>query len=253
MAINKIAVFGGIGLLALFGIVIYYQSQRRVSAGVEYDLAPAGNVFGWSPSNTNQPSTGSTSTGTSTGGTARQAVSIYVEPAKSLIAQRAEIFATSPITLSNIKTAISAGTPIFNGVSPAIADKIKVKFQQVFGINPESYISYPLWTRKENPDLLPQLKSKTAPLSTWNRVGATSYGNYGTLSQYWTVAAWGIDFSTLNAGTPAQFAPSVQRFFNNCIVEIERIEAAVTIQAIEFLRLPANGGYRFLEYGDTNA
>lgn len=241
---NKAVIIGsGIGVLALIGILIYFQSQRKVQTGIDYDLSPQNDVFGFDA--VDQPPATTTASPTNT-----RATSIYSEPARSLIAQRTEIFMLSPVTMNRIKSTIGTGSNLFDGVPLAATEKIKQAFALKFGINPNSFLSYPLWTYKESPSLLTKLKSKNAPLTTWQRVGVQSFGQYGTPNQYFTVSEWGIDFSNLGLGTVQQYAPAIQRFFNNAAAEIEKLETAVKVQAIEFLRLPQNGGYKFLEYGD---
>lgn len=243
---RAVLVLGSLGGLTLVGIIIYYLSRRNVAKGVNYDLSPQGDVFGWT-GQSDTPPTG----GTEQSPTAKQAVSIYSEPARSLIAQRKEIFMQSPITMNRIRTAIGTGTDLFNNVGYTAKENIKKAFGDRFNINPESYLSYPLWTYKESPTLLHTLESKNTPSTYWSRTGTTNYNTI--LKNYFTITEWGIDFSTLGWQTRADiWSKDVDIFFNNAAQQIKNIEYAVEIEAIEYLRKPQNGGYRFLEYGDQN-
>lgn len=238
---NKyILLAGGVGVLSVLGILIYFLSTRKTKQGVEYDLSPAGEMFSLDPTGNAQ----TTTTGTANAPPVSQNVlNPNTEPAKSLIAKRSEQIYLSPNTMDDVRQRYGSGTALFMGVDTDSQTSIKREFAAKFGINGDSYMSYPLWTPTENPTLLQRLQqAKNYP--SYDRLRGQN------LATYTKVAEWNINFADfLNKGSNGTPSPqqwnSLVQFLKNAATTIENIQKGVTVEAIQSLR---RQGYKFEGY-----
>lgn len=237
---------GGVGVLSVLGILIYFLSTRKTKQGVEYDLSPAGEMFSLDPTGNAQ----TTTTGTANAPPVSQNVlNPNTEPAKSLIAKRSEQIYLSPNTMDDVRQRYGSGTALFMGVDTDSQTSIKREFAAKFGINGDSYMSYPLWTPTENPTLLQRLQqAKNYPSYDVAKKDAKQSGK--GWAYFTNIPEWNVNFATfLNKG--AEGAPSPQQwnslvqFLKNAATIIENIQKGVTVEAIQSLR---RQGYKFEGY-----
>ncbi|GAG16997.1 unnamed protein product, partial [marine sediment metagenome] len=89
---KKLLLIGsGVGVLLI--IFIFLQSKRKLREGIAYDLSTTGEVFGLE---------GTGDAATQIQAPAR-ALSIYDDPARSVIARKVEMMENSPITMTSIR------------------------------------------------------------------------------------------------------------------------------------------------------
>ena len=250
---NKIYLLFGGGLALLLGIVVYMQSKRKVKTGTEYDLTPAGELF-------SLEGTAGANTDTANTSAPKKTLSIESEPAKSLVAQRMEIFKNSSNTMNDIRQRYGIGSNLFHSVMPNYENDIKQLFAEVFSINPDSLLSYPLWLEHNEPNLLSELEARASlPYSKMRTAKARKL--YNVTGEPMIIKEWlNINFGLLQVvnggGEVPELYPSsenwvnIRQFYQNAADEINRLEDAVKNEAAEYLR---RKGYRFIEYGDTDA
>ena len=244
----KIAIGVGLGILAILGIVLFIQSRRKVREGVEYDLSPAAEMFSLSPT---QEIGGATGTANAPPVASANVLNPNTEPARSLIAQQMEVLYTSPNTMDDIRTRYGAGSGLFSGMDGDTVSKVKRFFAEKFSINPDSYLSYPLWTEKEDRNLLPELKQRAAPIQ-YNELYTTAKDAKINFLNALKINAWGVSFidmfkssdGTINPPNPQQWL-SMQYFFRNAVAAIEKLQNGVKNEAIQILR---RKGYKFEGY-----
>jgi len=242
---KTIAIAGGLGIFAVLGIIIYFVSRGKVKQGIEYDLGTASEQFSLSPS----VAVVGPGTGSAPAPDALNVLNPDTEPARSLIARQVQTLQLSPNTMDDIRLRYGANSGLFQGVDDVTKAGIKKAFQKTYSINPDSYLSYPIWTQYESPALLPELKARRHTLAVnWDTVGTKDAKFY---VDKLTVPAWRIDFvkESFNGELPRALGwASYQNFLKNSIDAIEKLEAGIKNEAIQILR---RQGYKFEGY-DAN-
>lgn len=223
---------GSLGIFAVVGIALYYRSQRKIQAGIDYNLTPAGEIFNI---------TGNTGAYDQAG--KRIPVDSRIPPAADLVAQQTDAFLKSPNTMTEIRQRIGYNANLFNGLTDLQREKIKQAFAAKFGINKDSLLSYPTWTRDISPTLQNTLIARS--LQQWGNFRQGS----SALTAFGSVPEWSINFNEigLRLDSPGDFA-AVKKFYSNSAAEIKRLEEQVRYEAVQYLR---RQGWRFSDYGDV--
>jgi hypothetical protein len=230
---KKVLVIGGVASLGVIILIyLYYQSQRKIQAGIDYNLSPAGEIFNI---------TGDTGATDESG--ERIPIDTRVEPARSLIAQQMEAFYMSPNTMTEIRQRIGFNSNLFRGINSQDAEKIKQAIALKFDINKNAFLSYPNWDFYTSPFLGSQLKTKGQANLLNFRTGSNALQNWATVPQ------WGLNFSNVGFDVTApQGFSSLRQFFENAAAEIYRLDDAVRLEAVQYLR---RQGWKFSDYGDV--
>lgn len=234
---------GSVGVLALVGIFLYYRSRQKVQQGLDYDLA--GGIYS-TMQTAGAPAPGAVQ---NTGNFPPYAMDSQTEPAKSLIAQRREALLLSADAMNKIRSRIGMGTNLFNGVPTFQREKIENAFVKVFNINPDSLLSYPLWTQDKSQDLIFELgdRSGEMPKTAWDVDFKWASKNQ---DWFYKVPAWlNIDFRAygFNPLLASDFS-GLKQFYKNAFLEIQRLEEAVTYEAAQALR---REGLKLSDFGDV--
>lgn len=225
---------GSVGLFVVVGIALYYRSQRRVQAGINYDLSPAGEIFNI---------TGNTGAGATDSSGRRIAVDSRIPPAADLVAQQKDAFLKSENTMTEIKQRIGYNANLFQGLTSEQKNKIANAIATKFSINPESPLSFPTWTQDKSPTLYNTLKARSQQSYAGFRAGSSA------LTAFTTIPEWGINFQStgIQADTATGFQ-ALKNFYTNAAREILRLEDQTRYEAVQYLR---RQGWRFSDYGDV--